>query len=107
MKSMVKIFVEEKELEEIMFGLTKKQIDLIPEEEVKGNPKYKFKKHSCAMNKFQMNNKNNDKCRYGKAKELKISEVKMHYVVHCKDAKFWDHIIPLEKQIVESYECNM
>ena len=87
----------------------KQDIQPLTEEEIR--EKFKHKKHTCALDYIQTKTKKPiGKCRKGRPVELKVDEVKLHYVVHYKESGTWDHIVPEEGENegkIDSYECKV
>jgi len=89
--------------------LIKKTIQPYTEEEMR--KKFKYKRHKCVLDYLPTKtNKPIGKCRRGRPAELKVDEVKLHYVVHYKEHGLWDHIVPEEgdnEGKIDSYECKV
>lgn len=87
----------------------KKEIIPFTDDEIK--EKFKYKRHKCALDYLPTkNNRPIGKCRKGRPAELKVDEVKLHYVVHYKEHGIWDHIVPEEgdnEGKIDSYECKV
>lgn len=89
--------------------LVKKSITAYTDEEMR--EKFKYKRHKCMLDYLPTKtNKPIGKCRRGRPAELKVDEVKLHYVVHYKEHGLWDHIVPEEGENegkIDSYECKV
>jgi len=89
--------------------LIKKSITPYTDEEMR--EKFKYKRHKCVLDYLPTKtNKPIGKCRRGRPAELKVDEVKLHYVVHYKEHGLWDHIVPEEGENegkIDSYECKV